>query len=74
MRWRVIGSNPSPNAYNVRRPVHKSGLKPPLGSGNPPFGNGSGWESNPPGPPLQRPPDGFEDRGAHRDSTTPTKL
>jgi hypothetical protein len=32
---------------------------------------GSGWESNPPGPPLQHPSDGFEDRGAHRDSTTP---
>jgi len=34
--------------------------------------HGSGWESNPPGPPLQHPSDGFEDRGAHRDSTTPT--
>ncbi len=33
---------------------------------------GSGWESNPPGPLLQHPSDGFEDRGAHQDSTTPT--
>jgi len=33
--------------------------------------HGSGWESNPPGPLLQHPSDGFEDRGAHRDSTTP---
>ncbi len=33
---------------------------------------GSGWESNPPGPLLQHPSSGFEDRGAHRDSTTPT--
>ncbi len=32
---------------------------------------GSGWESNPPRPLLQHPSDGFEDRGAHRDSTTP---
>ncbi len=32
---------------------------------------GSGWESNPPRLPLQHPSDGFEDRGAHRDSTTP---
>ncbi len=31
---------------------------------------GSGWESNPPRP-AERPATGFEDRGAHRDSTTP---
>ena len=33
--------------------------------------SGSGWESNPPGLLLQHPSDGFEDRGAHQDSTTP---
>jgi hypothetical protein len=32
---------------------------------------GSGWESNPPWP-LVAPTTGFEDRGAHRDTTTPT--
>ena len=32
---------------------------------------GSAWESNPPGMLLQHPTDGFEDRGAHRDSSTP---
>ena len=31
---------------------------------------GNGWESNPPRP-ATRPATGFEDRGAHRDSTTP---
>jgi hypothetical protein len=31
---------------------------------------GSGWESNPPRP-AERPATGFEDRGAHRDPTTP---
>ncbi len=34
--------------------------------------DGSGWESNPPRLLLQHPSNGFEDRGAHRDSTTPT--
>ncbi len=36
--------------------------------------SGSGWESNPPGLLLQHPSDGFEDRGAHRDSTTPVSV
>src|SRR3990170_3758154 len=31
---------------------------------------GDGWESNPPRP-VARPAAGFEDRGAHRDPTTP---
>ena len=31
---------------------------------------GSEWESNPPRP-ATRPATGFEDRGAHRDPTTP---
>jgi hypothetical protein len=31
---------------------------------------GDGWESNPPRP-VERPATGFEDRGAHRDPTTP---
>ena len=40
--------------------------------GNPgDLAGGSGWESNPPGTLAQSPPDGFEDRGAHRDSATP---
>ena len=33
---------------------------------------GSGWESNPPGPVLHNPSDGFEDRARHRPRTTPT--
>ncbi len=33
--------------------------------------SGSGWESNPPGPALRNPSNGFEDRGAHQDSTAP---
>ena len=33
-------------------------------------GGGDGWESNPPRP-VERPATGFEDRGAHRDPTTP---
>ena len=32
---------------------------------------GSGWESNPPKPALRRLSHGFEDRGAHQDSTAP---
>jgi len=33
--------------------------------------HGSGWESNPPGPPMRRPSDGFEDswRAAERGTT-----
>ena len=34
---------------------------------------GSGWESNPPRP-AERPAAGFEDRGAHRDPTTPKEV
>ena len=33
--------------------------------------SGSGWESNPPWPRLSSPTNGFEDRGAHRGSSTP---
>ena len=33
----------------------------------------SGWELNPPRP-ATRPATGFEDRGAHRDPTTPVKI
>jgi hypothetical protein len=32
---------------------------------------GSGWESNPPEPALRHLSHGFEDRGAHQDSTAP---
>jgi len=39
-----------------------------------PTPDGSGWESNPPGPALRNPSDGFEDRGAHQDSTAPIAL
>ena len=41
------------------------------GESEKPRHHGSGWESNPPGTLAQNPTDGFEDRGAHRDSTTP---
>ena len=34
---------------------------------------GSGWESNPPESAPQ-PPNGFEDRAAHRDRTTPSNV
>ena len=37
------------------------------------YEGGSAWESNPPRP-ATRPVTGFEDRGAHRDPTTPVNV
>src|SRR3990170_415792 len=53
---------------NPPRPVAQPFASPPATIES--ASGGDGWESNPPRP-VARPAAGFEDRGAHRDPTTP---